>query len=413
LKIAFFQFLTSSRTPFETLRDFWKRKVVGGASITGATLASALGRPMHGAWGPESLDSVRFDMAAISFNTPGAPRAYREALRLKARGKIAIAGGPHPSVLSDEALKYFDSVCVGPGETQFPRMVADAEHGRLKRVYRGRPGDWTVPWRKMTRGLSLVQLSRGCQNGCPFCIVSTLFPGGIDEKPLDLVERELEHTTGSLSIIDDNFPSNTKRGQEILALLKDSGKKFICQVSPETALGRNFLQNLALAGCTLVGVGIESINTKSLAFLGKTPLKDPEEIVWRIHDAGMACYLNIIFGSDGETPAIFEQTLRFLEKVHPEVVSPHILTPLPGTRLRDALAAKGRLMFDRDALPEAWVLFDSKHVTFIPEPMTPAELADGFSIFSKELFSLSNTLKRSPKKHLGISLLSSMLKNAW
>jgi len=265
----------------------------------------------------------------------------------------------------------------------------------------------------MTRGLSLVQLSRGCQNGCPFCIVSTLFPGGIDEKPLDLVERELEHTTGSLSIIDDNFPSNTKRGQEILALLKDSGKKFICQVSPETALGRNFLQNLALAGCTLVGVGIESINTKSLAFLGKTPLKDPEEIVWRIHDAGMACYLNIIFGSDGETPAIFEQTLRFLEKVHPEVVSPHILTPLPGTRLRDALAAKGRLMFDRDALPEAWVLFDSKHVTFIPEPMTPAELADGFSIFSKELFSLSNTLKRSPKKHLGISLLSSMLKNAW
>jgi len=39
--------------------------------------------------------------------------------------------------------------------------------------------------------------------------------------------------------------------------------------------------------------------------------KDPREVVERIQDAGMGCYLNLVFGSDGETPDIFEETLQF------------------------------------------------------------------------------------------------------
>ena len=75
---------------------------------------------------------AKFEIAAISFNTSGAPRAYREAQRLKASGKIVMAGGVHPSALPNEALKYFDAICIGAGDVQFPRMVADAERGKLK-----------------------------------------------------------------------------------------------------------------------------------------------------------------------------------------------------------------------------------------------------------------------------------------
>jgi hypothetical protein len=64
---------------------------------------------------------------------------------------------------------------------------------------------------------------------------------------------------------------------------------------------------------------------------------------------------------------------------------------------------------------EAWThaLFDSKHVTFLSDPMTPDELREGFGMFVKELFSLRKTLRRAPRKFLGTALLSSLLKNAW
>jgi radical SAM superfamily enzyme YgiQ (UPF0313 family) len=162
-----------------------------------------------------------------------------------------------------------------------------------------------------------------------------------------------------------------------------------------------------------VGVGLESIRAQSLAFLGKPLRKDPREVVKRIPDAGMACYLNLVFGSDGETSDIFEETLRFLEQTRSAVVSPHILTPYPGTVLYTYLAQRDRLLFKESDFPKAWAFFDSKHVTFLSDPMTPDELREGFGMFVKELFSLRKTLRRAPRKFLGTALLSSLLKNAW
>ena len=355
----------------------------------------------------------KFEIAAISFNTSGAPRAYREALRLKALGKIVIAGGVHPSALPNEALKYFDAICIGAGDAQFPRMVADAKRGQLKQMYHGKPGDWVIPRGGRTSGLSLMQLSRGCSKSCSFCSVPSILPGGVDEKPLELVARELEQTPATLSIIDDNFPVDTAKGQQVLALLRDAGKRFLCQITPETALDQKSLKDLSRSGCILVGVGVESIHAQSLAFLGKPLRKDPREVVERIQDAGMACYLNLVFGSDGETSDIFEETLRFLEQTRPAVVSPHILTPYPGTVLYTYLAQRDRLLFKEPDFPKAWAFFDSKHVTFLSDSMTPDELREGFGMFVKELFSLRKTLRRAPRKFLGTALLSSLLKNAW
>jgi hypothetical protein len=105
--------------------------------------------------------------------------------------------------------------------------------------------------------------------------------------------------------------------------------------------------------------------------------------------------------------------LQFLEQTRPAVVSPHILTPYPGTMLYTYLAQRDRLLLGKSAFPEAWASFDSKHVTFIPDPMTPDELREGFGMFVKEIFSIRKTLQRAPSKFLGTALLSSLLKNAW
>jgi len=387
--------------------------MIGGASITGCTLEAALGRPMHGAWAPTSLKHASFDLAAISFNTPGAPMAYSVAKHLKALGKTVVAGGPHPSVLPNEALKFFDAVCIGPGDVQFPVMMADAEQGRLKPIYRGRPGDWVIPRRRRPRGLSIVQSSRGCLRSCRFCVVPSLFPGPVDEKPLELIEAELATTSGSLTIIDDNFPMSGHRAKRILMLLRDLGKSFYCQVSADSASDVKSLRDLAEAGCTLVGVGIESVDPRSRAFLGKPPITDPAGIIRRIHDAGMGSYINLVFGSDGETFDIFEKTIKFVEKARPTIVSPHLLTPFPGTKIYDYFEASNRMLVEAGSSLDAWSLFDCRHTVIAPNPMTPEELEAGFSVFMKEVFSLRSTVQRSRRGFFGAALLSSLLKNEW
>ena len=413
MEVAFYQFLAGQESIGGTLKGIIKRTFTGGESVTGLTLAGSLGRPMAGAYNPISLRDGPFDIAAISFNTSGAPRAYSAARYFKAMGKITIAGGPHCSLLPEESLEYFDAVCIGPGDKQFSRMVDDAGQGKLKRLYYGERGDWVSPRREKSHGISLIQLSRGCHHHCRFCVVPQLYGNGIDEKPIELVRAELKQAKSLVNLVDDNFPVNTKRGQDVLSLLKNLGKRFICQISPELVTGDENLRRLADAGCTILGVGIESIRPESQAFIGKLPLKEPEEIINRIHDAGIASYVNLVFGSDGETGEIFEQTLKLIDDVRPTIVSAHLLTPFPGTQIYDYFAQRKRLLFEPAEYPQAWAFFDCRHVTIVPDPMTNKQLKEGFSGFMKELYSLRNTFRRARKRSLGVSLLSSLLKNAW
>ncbi len=413
MKVAFLQFLASRRSPLHLCKELCKRHIVGGASITRETLASALGQPLVGATGLTGTWRTDLDLAAISFNTPGSTWAYSAAEELKASGKMVIAGGPHPSALPQEALRYFDAVCVGPGDCVFPTMVGDAENGRLGDVYYGQREDWVTPRTGKWPRLALIQTSRGCPERCIFCSVATMVPGDVDHKPLERVRAELDRAPRFVSIVDDNFLANPDRARCVMEFLREAGKRFICQVTPEAALCPENVEDLARSGCVVLGIGIESVNADSREFLGKSPGWDPGEVVERVQEAGIACYVNLIFGSDGETPAIFDGALEFVEDARPAIVSPHILTPFPATRFETYLAERGRLLFDRDAFPEAWALFDMRHVTFVPDPMTPEELEAGFAAFTRKLFSLRGTIRRARARHLPMALLSSLLRNLY
>ena len=129
MQVAFFQFVTGHDSFGGTIKNLLKRTVLGGTSITGSTLQAGLGRVMKGVARELRWGYTDFDLAAISFNTPRAPRAYEAARRFKGLGKTVIGGGPHCSLLSEEASRYFDAICIGPGESQFANMVSDARAG--------------------------------------------------------------------------------------------------------------------------------------------------------------------------------------------------------------------------------------------------------------------------------------------
>jgi hypothetical protein len=77
------------------------------------------------------------DLVGITAFTASANRAYEIAATYRARGTPVVMGGIHASMRSEEALGFADAVVIGEAETAWPQVVADAEAGRLQKVYQG------------------------------------------------------------------------------------------------------------------------------------------------------------------------------------------------------------------------------------------------------------------------------------
>src|SRR3990170_8900737 len=83
------------------------------------------------------VNTETLSLAGINSWTNQAARAYEIAGALRQRGVPVILGGPHPSALPDEALRYADSVCIGEAEDIWASVLADVKNGDLKPIYQG------------------------------------------------------------------------------------------------------------------------------------------------------------------------------------------------------------------------------------------------------------------------------------
>ena len=109
----------------------------------------------------------------------------------------------------------------------------------------------------------------------------------------------------------------------------------------------------------------------------------------RIHAHGIAVQAGIVFGFDHDTPAIFKDSLDFLEETGVQNATFNILTPYPGTPLFQKLDAQGRIL-TRD-----WRKYNGRtDVVFQPRRMSVDELLAGFQYANRRFYSLSSVLIR-------------------
>jgi radical SAM superfamily enzyme YgiQ (UPF0313 family) len=150
---------------------------------------------------------------------------------------------------------------------------------------------------------------------------------------------------------------------------------------------------MALSGCTGVFVGFESLHMGNLTAAGKrTP--SPQDYGRRVrilHDSGIQVNGSFVFGFDGDTPVVFDDTLRWIEDNRLECATFHILTPYPGTPLFKRLEEEGRLLH-RD-----WSLYDTAHVVFSPRSMSVEQLQQGYDSCYRRLFSNRSIWHRRPE----------------
>lgn len=340
------------------------------------------------------------DLIGLTAMTAAAPRAYELADEYRARGIPVVMGGMHASALPEEALEHVDAVVVGEAEGQWPRLLDDFAAGGLRGVYRNRefPPASSIPAARRDLidtdpypAKHVMQATRGCPFACSFCTVSTFFGRTLRTRPIEHVLAEAEQIDGApITLVDDNIMGHPQYAREFFAAWADTGKSFWSQASTTMLKTPELIAQAAQAGCKALFVGFESISQAQLEGIGKrfNPIEKYEELVRRLHDAGIAVIGSFMFGLDGDDEDVFERTADFAEQTEIDIGQFSILTPLPGTRLHQQLEDAGRITV-RD-----WSRYNGSHVTFEPAGMSAEALENGFRWIYERFYSWRSILSR-------------------
>ncbi len=356
------------------------------------------------------------DLIALTAMTAQATRAYQLADAFRSRGKTVVMGGFHASNLPDEALQHVDSVVVGEGELAWPRLLADFQAGRLQRIYRAESliDTTLIPpaRREIFKGsghlfTNTIQTTRGCPFDCEFCSVTAFYGRKYRKRPLEQVLAELQELRKANSFVffvDDNIVADRRYSLPLFEGMKGMGLKWLSHAPIDFAEDQELLKAAGESGCVGMFVGFESLNQDSLAAMGKVTNKAASYKTYaqQFRDNGIGILGSFVMGCDGDTPAVFEQTLRFCEDARLEAAIFPILTPYPGTKVRQRLEAEGRIISNN------WQDYDMEHVTFQPRGMTVQQLQDGYDQACRSFYSWGSIYRRLFKLHRSVQVFGPM-----
>lgn len=345
-------------------------------------------------------DRLRADLAGITAITGNAPRAYALADRLRARGITVVMGGPHPTLLPDEAQAHADAVVTGYAEETWPELLRDFAAGRLRPRYAQRPGlslaglpiarrDLLPEERYFTR--SVFEATRSCAHDCEFCVAPTAWGRSQLQKPVEEVVADIRQWGApKILFVDLNLVSDPRYAARLFEALIPLRIRWYGLATTLIALDRDLLELASRSGCSGLLMGLESLSEASLDGTHKG-FNDPEAyrgMVEELHRRRIMLMGCFAFGLDGDTPDVFEKTARFAVEAAIDLPRFAIVTPFPGTPLHRRLEAEGRIL-TRD-----WSLYDAQHVVFRPKRMTAEQLQQGHERAWRQVYSLRSIASR-------------------
>src|SRR5882762_7746517 len=83
----------------------------------------------------EVPDRLEADLVAITVITGTAPRAYELSRRFRDRGMTTVLGGPHVTLIPEDAQPNADAIVVGYAEDTWPQLLRDFAADALKPRY--------------------------------------------------------------------------------------------------------------------------------------------------------------------------------------------------------------------------------------------------------------------------------------
>jgi radical SAM superfamily enzyme YgiQ (UPF0313 family) len=344
--------------------------------------------------------NVEADLIGLTVITGTASRAYELARHFRRRGITVVLGGPHVTLIPEDATPHADSVVVGYAEDSWPRLLRDFKSGQLQSRYDQTP-DLDLANRPFARRELLpghrfltdnvFEATRGCVHNCDFCVVPAAWGRKPLQKPVaDVVADIRQHGARKLIFVDLNLIADREHARKLFAALVPLRVQWYGLATVLLAEDRELLELAARSGCKGLLMGLESISPQNLRQNHKG-FNSPEkyvQVVERLHQHGIALQGCFVFGLDHDGPEVFLKTAEFAVQARIDWPRFAVVTPFPNTALYHRLEAEGRI------LTRNWELYDGQHAVFRPAKLSVDELQQGTEAAWKYAYSFRSIARR-------------------
>ena len=350
----------------------------------------------------EGIDySIDVDLVAISVETYTASRAYQIAAKFRQRKIPVVMGGYHVTAVPDEAAEHADCIIVGNAESVWNAVLDDFKSNNFQERYDGERGgippapDRGVYGTKKYLPLSLIETGRGCPNHCEFCAITCFYNAKYIPRPImDIVAEIKQSKNKFVFFVDDNLSADREHLLSLCKAIAPLKIKWTSQVSLAVAKDDELLQAMKVSGCQVLLIGFESLDQKNLDQMNKSwnyKLGERDELVRKMHKAGIGIYATFVFGFDADADETFEDTIKFAMKHKFFFAAFNHLLPFPGTPLYERLQDSDRLLYKKWWLKEGYKYGD---IPYKPLQMSHEELKDKCAVVRRRFFSPFNIFKR-------------------
>jgi len=362
---------------------------------------------------PADLD---VNLVGLTVITGSSVRAYELARHYRTRGIAVVLGGPHVTLMPQEAQQHADAICVGYAEETWPQLLRDFAHGRMRPRY-DQGHDFTLtnlpfPRRELLDKRhyltqAVFEATRACAHDCEFCVVPTAWGRRQFQKPVSHVVEDIRRFgKRRIIFIDLNLISDRAYAAELFTALIPLNIRWFGLSTSLIGRDRELMELTARSGCAGLLIGFESICDSSLGDIRKR-FNDPtlyRSLITDLHALGISIQGCFVFGHDHDTTDVFDETVQFCVDTGIDLPRFAILTPFPGTPLHQRLDREGRI------LSKNWELYDGQHVVYRPAGMTPRELQVGHEKAWRDVYSYGSMLRRlaTSRTQLPIAVMANL-----
>lgn len=305
----------------------------------------------------EPFEAVLISVSTVDF-VPF--RQIAAMVREIAPGAKIIAGGPHATLATDAMLEVQECDCIFTHEAEvtlpqllknldtLPRLVKGEMPGDLDRLpfvdrSLAPAGETPLFW-GLKRPFFTITASRGCPFKCTFCQPAerNVFGDKIRKRSVENLMAELEQLRDdygmrSFMIHDDCFTQFPGWVEEFCRQKVARGlhQPFVCQTRADIVCKRrDMMEQLAGAGLKWVLIGFESGSDRVLSFIKKgSTVQQNIEAAEICKELGIRIFANYMFGLPTETADEMEATALMMQRIMPDIHSPSVFTPAPGSDL--------------------------------------------------------------------------------
>lgn len=351
---------------------------------------------------------------------------------------ITVLGGYYPSISHDDIVKdpvheYFDYLIQGEGEVSFARFIENVHAG----------GDFSnVPGliyfkngtlihqpceelldlntiqlpdrsaRVLKKGFTIMnypadvcETSRGCTYTCNFCSITQMYGRSFRLFKIERIIEDLKDAKqrGAKAIFfnDDNITLNVRHFEQLCHAIIAEGLndlKYFIQGSVKGFYDNPQLPKLIRnAGFEWVFLGIENQSDETLKFYKKDNQFSSHSIsvvVKALQKENIFVLGGIIFGMPSDTRESILATYEFVKQLRIDMAVLLVLTPFPGTALREELIKKNYVTNLYD-----YSKYDLYHVNVRTDTLSAAELFELFDSLVQKYFIDTGALYRVVKRY--------------